>query len=175
MTKFDESRGKVMELVDDIFMLGIEAGFNHGVEVCKQKDYKRGYDAGLDKIQERVDDAYGVGYRHGLDDAWECARKLAEYNDETFREVIGDKYLYLGTVFTNETASEAIAKIKEYEEKQTEKSCENCECFGNLTECKKRPCYAHSCWTPKRTADKIKAEYDEETRSYSYTVKGEAE
>ena len=52
------------------------------------------------------------------------------------------------------SASEAIAKIKEYEEKQTKKSCDNCGknycgnalCFGN-----------NYCeWAPKQADDEIK-------------------
>jgi len=115
--------------------------------------------------------------------------------------------------------NETCNRKQEYEEKQTEKSCENCECFGDITECIKRPCFSHSCWTPKQdeihcnatdkditgsfiedvsavkdqlpyknengyrnskyyntfptskeTADEIKAAYDEETRTYTYTV-----
>lgn len=105
--------------------------YARGFDVGKGYGYKKGYDAGLDKIQERV------GYRHGLDDAIDTVKWL-------FRNV-PDKELFEGNYvedILNLYPWEYIrAKIKEYEQ----------------------------------TADEIKAEYDEETRSYSYTVKGKAE
>ena len=60
-------------------------------------------------------DGYGQGYEKGLQDAWECARKI--YNDLSM-----DKYIEIfegKSWFFDYNASEAIAKIKEYEEKQT--------------------------------------------------------
>ena len=165
----------------------IKAAYEHG--------YQRGYSEEYEARQSAVD----IAYKRGLNDAWKCAKKINNMTMNKSEKIFGE-YRYLGTIAHNLTASEAIAKIKEYEEKQTEIHwqteihCETCECFGDITECEKRPCYSHSCWTPKKieksyrnnkyyntfptskeTADEIKAEYDEETRSYIYTVEGEEE
>ena len=185
--------------------------YARGFDVGKEYGYKKGYDAGC-RDRDKIYTEDKEDYQRGLDDAWECARKIANINFDTLK--VFKRYYLRNEVFENFTVSEAIAKIKEYEEKQAEKNCENCECFGDITECTKRPCYAHSCWTPKQaeihcnatdkdiagsfiedvsavkdqlpyyrnnkyyntfptskeTADEIKAEYDEETRSYTYTV-----
>lgn len=179
MTKFDESRGKVMELMDDIFMLGIEAGFNHGVEVCKQKDYKRGYDAGLDKIQERVDDAYGVGYRHGLDDAWECMRKLLFLTPQERGKMLDCEGATIQEVF-DYSAEEAIAKVKENESKVTKKYCAECGQLRITDEGRcilgyKDLCHEKDKWIPEQDTDNIEVAYDEETRSYIYTIGSSSE
>ena len=183
-------------------------------EVDKQIDaaYRRGYADGKARIEPTKAEKEQI-YNHGLDAAWECAKKLVSLTPQRRAKILDCEEITVHEVF-DFSASEAIAKIKEYEEKQAEKSCENCECFGDITECTKRPCYAHSCWTPKQaeihcnatdkdiagsfiedvsavkdqlpyyrnnkyyntfptskeTADEIKAEYDEETRSYTYTV-----
>lgn len=59
------------------------------------------------------------GYSKGLDDAWECARKIFNWTPYERALVFGDK-----NCMNDHSASEAIAKIKKYEE--TEKNCKNC-------------------------------------------------
>ena len=60
-----------------------------------------------------------VSYQKGLDDAWEAARKIAqqweEDVDSEHRVVIDDS---IRVTLDSMTASEAIAKLKAYEEKQ---------------------------------------------------------
>ena len=72
------------------------------------------------KIEEEFEDK-SSDYEQGLNDAWECARKIAhsrpqeEWNDICrLFNVAEDKQ---HTIFEKYSASEAIAKIKEYEEK----------------------------------------------------------
>lgn len=81
------------------------------------------------KIHELIESAYRMGYEDGknleydlgLNDAWECARKLMlGENDggisiEESRKIFGVGYY---SALSNYSASEAIAKLKEYEEKQ---------------------------------------------------------
>ena len=58
-------------------------------------------------------------YERGLNDAWECAKKI--YNDNTFsvnEEIFGKGRSHFGKITDDYSASEAIAKIKAYE-KQT--------------------------------------------------------
>lgn len=83
------------------------------------KGYKAGYVDGKDEAYKNpvpTQDAYNDGLR----DAWECARKIAIINngisDEQLTEIFGtDDTL---KIFDQFSASEAIAKIKEYKEKQ---------------------------------------------------------
>ena len=77
--------------------------------------YKQGYKDGQA-------DVVTTAYEKGLNDAWECARKIAcdksqnGYSLYTLREIFGTASLC--GIFWNFSAFEAIAKIKEYEEKQ---------------------------------------------------------
>lgn len=110
----------------------------------------------MDSIENRVRDVYNQGYsdgladgninsglfadkvreayNNGLEDAWECARKIL-FDSSLPRDILTE----LGAdsfsgVIHKCSASEAIAKLKEYEEqkKQSEKSCESCR-FADLT------------------------------------------
>ena len=237
-------------------------------EVDKQikAAYQHGYEKGYSEEYEARQSAVDIAYKRGLNDAWKCARKLshtrpqAEWNKLCELFGVAENRAY--TIFEKCTATEAIAKIKEYEEKQTEKSCDTCDNQNKTIGCLKHidcqrnnfkhyepkqtetkdcktcmywdePCdncceydkyvpkyiekdsanagasdlanaihYANKCLdeaqvdkirenqteksyrnnkyyntfpTSKETADEIKAEYDEETRSYTYTVEGEKE
>ena len=53
-------------------------------------------------------------YQRGLDDAWEAARKIVEMPDPPYWEVFDE---YKNDLFGKITASEAIEKLKAYEEK----------------------------------------------------------
>lgn len=78
-------------------------------------------DNGLDRLEQvnggpTLRDAYDEGYKKGLRDAWECARKATLY-DVNIYEVFGItilKHLY------DMNPSEAVAKLKEHEAKQAE-------------------------------------------------------
>ena len=60
--------------------------------------------------------SYDCGYQRGLNDAWECARKIWSMSAYERAEIFHDKNCML-----EHTASKAIQMIKEYEEKQTDK------------------------------------------------------
>lgn len=80
------------------------------------KGYQQGYaDATIDLANEKNDRAY----QQGLDDAWKAARKVTSCEGLSFQELkqIFDTASF-SSIFENTTASEAVAKIKEYEEKQ---------------------------------------------------------
>lgn len=92
----------------------------------------RVYDIGYDKarkelqIEEEFDEdrakAIKEAYQKGLDDAWECVKKIAAVpSDGGFTgarlKLIFNRN-YIADIVTNYSASETIAKIKEYEEKQ---------------------------------------------------------
>ena len=69
------------------------------------QEYENGYDAG-----------HNVGYQQGLSDAWEAAKKIAIMDTDTSESVTG--YFGLHNIMHNLTASEAIEKIRQYEQEQ---------------------------------------------------------
>lgn len=142
-----------------------------GVKAQIRKAYNRGYEDGkADTPFTDTEEAEKKAYEKGLNDAWEAARKIEHPNGYfcNIREVFGEESAF--SVLLNMTASEAIQKIKEYEEKQTEKSCYTCE-YEELDK-SQEPCWnctifdRHSKWTPKQT-DEIKV--GDEIISYTET------
>ena len=94
--------------------------------------YNQGYSDGLadgninsglfaDKVRE--------AYNNGLEDAWECARKIL-FDSSLPRDILTELGAdsFSGAIHKC-SASEVIAKLKEYEEqkKQSEKSCKDCK------------------------------------------------
>lgn len=67
---------------------------------------------------------YEEVYQKGLDDAWDAARRIGSYADSNTWKDIGFRLDTFGwaerykEVIANYTASEAIAKLKEYEQRQ---------------------------------------------------------
>ena len=117
-------------------------------EVDKQIDaaYRRGYADGKARIEPTKTEKEQI-YNHGLDAAWECARKIVscEIPWEVFGLRVGQSS---DEAIFRYSASEAITKIKEYEEKEIEKSCDNCGhyVFGCAYNCDD----SLSEWTPKQ-------------------------
>lgn len=81
------------------------------------------------KIHEFTEQIYGAGYvdgyndascandyQRGLNDAWECIRKLEDIPNQAVMDIFHFGSIY--KIARNYTATEIIAKIKEYEEKQ---------------------------------------------------------
>lgn len=99
------------------------------------RGYKQGYKDGEDIEQKNgavtKAEVAKMEYERGLNDAWEAARRIVLPSDcyanglySHMKEIFGlNDYLARG-VFTDFSASEAIAKIKEYEEKQEEQAKE---------------------------------------------------
>lgn len=82
------------------------------------KAYDKGYTDAAYNCHERcafLDDAKKEAYQKGLSDAWETARKIANipYGEE--EKVIGSDGW---TFIVNHTASEAIEKIRQYEQEK---------------------------------------------------------
>ena len=76
-------------------------------------------DSACNRILEQNDDRY----RDGLNDAWECAKKIVctDSCDRKMNNIFDDDFYYAKTNILNKySASEAISKIKEYEEKEEE-------------------------------------------------------
>lgn len=57
------------------------------------------------------------GYKKGLSDAWDAARKIWEYDTTTLRVIFGEGIMRMDW-FMKFTASEAIEKIRQYEQEK---------------------------------------------------------
>ena len=93
------------------------------------KVYKQEYEDGIGDGAKSVKSWDKACYEQGLNDAWEAARKLTHpnyggYYEDTKLKIFG--YRNSDDVLTMLSASEAIAKIKEYEEKKNNKTCDLC-------------------------------------------------
>jgi hypothetical protein len=93
-------------------------GLKTQVSECIETAYDKGYKSGINDgnindgtFAAKVKEAYN----NGLNDAWECVGKMQRllYSD-IFSDVFGNTDFY--TVVTKMTASEAMTKLKEYEE-----------------------------------------------------------
>lgn len=117
--------------------------------------YNQWYEDGLKDGKESVQIDETEAYKAGLDDAWECARKIINDAADTnimLEEVFGYTTVYY--IFNNFSASLAIDKIKEYEEKQKRK-CDTCQYGGHTLQDLKKCVYCdgRNGWTPKMTLD----------------------
>lgn len=115
----------------------------------------------LFKKQRAIEESY----QKGLNDAWECARKINKLSWLTLEQMgfeIKDRSKNPSwDVIKEYSASEAIAKIKEYEgkQKQTEKSCRTCgytkTSMPNYNDDRCKKCHydgdGNTLWMPKQT------------------------
>lgn len=85
--------------------------------------YQQGYEAGKAVTPfTDTEEAEKKAYNRGLNEAWDVARKLVHprlggYTEEQKQHIFGE-YVSSDSILQNFTASEAIAKIKAYEDKQ---------------------------------------------------------
>ena len=99
----DELTPKTVELHREIFNRGYKQGFKDGKEAdCDCKD--------------NMENEYNRGFNEGLFEAWECVKRIYDLQCDTVKEIFGSKYFK--DVLENYSASEAIKKVEEYEEKQ---------------------------------------------------------
>jgi len=82
--------------------------------------YKKGYIDGLNRISDYEDKIRKEAYEKGLSDAWEAARKICTnwvLPDSVLSEIFGmDKTI--DDIMKENTASEAIEKIRQYEQEK---------------------------------------------------------
>lgn len=79
------------------------------------KEFEKSYE---EAVNEGYKTGLEEGYKNGANDVWECVNKIYSKIDQTVIESIFGVKFY--DVFEKFTASEAMAKVKEYEEKQKE-------------------------------------------------------
>ena len=133
-------------------------------EIVRKIDtaYSKGYGAGYKdrSIEIEFDEDVQKAYQKGLNDAWECARKvhLSIDEDGLSIEVLQRLFGTVGpvNVLRNFSASEAVAKIKEYEDKKNHTKCEKCGNWDNVANCcRLDDCVQYSQFEPKED-DEIK-------------------
>ena len=91
-------------------------GLKTQVLTCIEAAYDKGYKAAK---QDVVLAENKSEYKHGLNDAWECAKKIVTDNGLNYEElekIFG--YQSMDAIFRIFSAPEAVAKIKEYEDRQ---------------------------------------------------------
>ena len=103
MGKPDKDLNESMKHICDVVQKRIDEAYQRGLN--DGKEY------GLDESDMRE----AVSYQRGLDDAWEAARKIVKMADPPYWGVFNE---YKDDLFVKITASEAIEKLKAYEEKQ---------------------------------------------------------
>lgn len=104
---------------------GMERDSVSKLRTAFDKGYKQGYETGVATqgfvdgyTEEEVERREKEAYQKGLEKAWETAKYIASLtgNDVKRREIIGDCATWYA--FTKYTASEVIANIEAYEQKQ---------------------------------------------------------
>lgn len=123
-------RKDIMEQVDEAYQHGYDKGYadkTNNDEVCKKlaKDiqdegYKRGLEDGKRTAVGAAELREKLEYQKGLDDAWECAKKLfSSMADSDIEKAFPIEWNNGGfNALINLQPQEAIAKLKAYEEKQ---------------------------------------------------------
>lgn len=105
-----KSRAKVeQELADKAYQNGMKDGMEKSREAIKNLS---------EQNRKDFEDMYDSGYGEGLKDAWEAAQKIWEHSEKELYDIFG--YYMRFDVFTKTSASEAIEKIRQYEQKQDE-------------------------------------------------------
>ena len=117
------------ELQDEAYQRGFEDGKKSGYEkgLNAVGTYRKGHAIGYDEGYEDGKNSYDKNktYQRGLEDAWEAARRIVVDTDHgglalgTLSEIFGTQsYSY---IMRENTAQDAIAKLKTYEDKQKDR------------------------------------------------------
>lgn len=110
MNALEGVKAQIRKAYDESYKDGYVAGYDHG---------KR--DGKADTPFTDTEEAENKAYNRGLNDAWDAARKLVHRINggytETEKKIIFDTSTS-DSILLNYTATEAIAKIKAYEDKQ---------------------------------------------------------
>ena len=122
---------KLKNLIED----ELESAFVHGrteaeseyrdlLDKAKNEAYQRGCDDATKMIASDEQSIADKAYQRGLDDAWEAARKIIHMPEGKLLNIFTECYSAVCTalqVLLKYDASEAIEKLKAYEEKQDDK------------------------------------------------------
>lgn len=101
----------------------VRNAYDRGYKQGEKDGYEYGYRDGQNIEQSNAvttkEEVAKMEYQCGLEDAWECAKKL--YTMYTKGDITKIFNASFGSILKNYSAQECIAKIKEYEENQTVK------------------------------------------------------
>ena len=86
------------------------------IDQAYERGFKAGYDKRIADAKDAWESAENEAYQRGLDDAWEAAKKIHVMFYKDIEKIFGKPSEHY--VYSELSASEAIAKIKEFEEKQ---------------------------------------------------------
>lgn len=126
MKNYDEIIALIREKIRSEYIRGFKDGlgtqsnsFSQGQKHGYDSGYRTGYDKGYKDGQESfiLKDFIEMMIDKGRQEAWECARKISKdcfKGDGMSYDVFGYNYSY--TIFDEFEVSDAIAKIKEYEQ-----------------------------------------------------------
>jgi hypothetical protein len=112
----------VIELDEDVKILQSISVTQHGNAYTNTKWVANLEELNSDYINEHFSDLQDTAYQRGLEDAWEAARKIVVDTDNggialgTLGEIFGTQAY--SCIMRDNTAQEAIAKLKAYEDKQ---------------------------------------------------------
>lgn len=99
--KIENNKERIIKMIDTAFIECYREGFDDGYKEGTQNPSSIGFDH---------------GYERGLNDAWECTKKL--YTMYTKGDITKIFNASFGSILKNSSAQECMAKIKEYEEKE---------------------------------------------------------
>ena len=119
-----EMRYQCDKVNEQAYKQGHKRGYDEGYEIGKQDGYKDGQETLVNayEMKDILEDAKKAEYIRGLNDAWEMVRKIIEpvydggYSFDVLHQIFGESAIR--SILKHNTAPEAIAKIKEYEDKQ---------------------------------------------------------
>lgn len=94
---------------------------NNLVESIKAYEEKwaeagRDYSNGIRNYLKKANDYVDVVYNEGLNDAWECVKKIVDMEWSTRHEVLNDPSMTLYGLLSNVTPERAIKMVEKYEE-----------------------------------------------------------
>ena len=133
MKKHKEALNNIMENVKNEMLWRLENEYQRGyddgkkeymVDTIKQSDfsYQRGYEDGKKAVEEQAEKItytdIDEAYQRGLEQAWKCGKRIANETSVILSKIFGE--ISPSAVFQQYSPQEAMQKIKEYEERQTE-------------------------------------------------------
>ena len=117
---------------DRIYITTIDSGNNPVVRIPEIEPYtepdldairNEEYEKGVQDTKQHLVDAprtcaYKLGYENGLNDAWEAMRKIANMYSGERKKIFGENFIQ--KIHSIYSASEAIEKIRQYEQEKEE-------------------------------------------------------
>lgn len=124
----DDLKLKVEQLIDEAYQRGHDEGKEKStlhcwttkeIEACeeiKNEAYQHGSEDAWKRIVDVRSKDIECGYNRGLNDAWECGRRITNETSVVLSKIFGE--VDVSAVFQLYTPQEAMQKIKDYERRQ---------------------------------------------------------